>query len=103
MRIWLISFGLLFGAVELYQWFQALSVPLPVYVAGGIALAIASNYEKLVEQPATIDAEIAQNVAVVNNSNTLEAEARTSAQLPPSPISFKIDKPAWKNENSRSQ
>lgn len=47
MRIWLVCFGVLFALVELYQWVEHLTLPLPVYILGGTFLAIASNYNKL--------------------------------------------------------
>ncbi|NJR70145.1 MAG: hypothetical protein HC771_17020 [Synechococcales cyanobacterium CRU_2_2] len=46
MRFWLISFGLLFAAAKLLAWFQQFQLPLSAFVAGGVALAIASNYDK---------------------------------------------------------
>ena len=46
MKIWSISFILLFGSVELYQWFKMMQIPLPVYIGLGILLAIASNADK---------------------------------------------------------
>lgn len=46
MRVWLLSFIVLFGAIELYQWVKEFILPLPVYVLGGAFLAIASNVEK---------------------------------------------------------
>jgi hypothetical protein len=46
MKVWLFSFGVLFGLVELYQWVKEFTFPLPIYVLGGAFLAFASNYEK---------------------------------------------------------
>lgn len=43
MKIWLVSFLILFVLVEFYQWFQSLRVPLPFMLVAGAALAIASN------------------------------------------------------------
>jgi len=43
MKIWLVSFLILFVLVEFYQWFQSLKVPLPFMLVAGAALAIASN------------------------------------------------------------
>lgn len=46
MRVWLVSFVILFAIARLFQWIQQLSVPLPVFILGGVILAIASNYDK---------------------------------------------------------
>ena len=41
------AFLLLFGAVELFEWLKARSLPFPVLVLGGAVLAVVSNYGKL--------------------------------------------------------
>ena len=46
MRIWIVSFGLLFALAEFFQWAKDYISPLPIYVLGAAFLAIASNYEK---------------------------------------------------------
>jgi hypothetical protein len=46
MRVWLVSFGLLFVLAEVYQWIEQITLPLPVYMVGGVLLVIASNYDK---------------------------------------------------------
>lgn len=46
MRVWITSFLVLFGIVELYQWMRHFSVPLPMFILAGALLAIASNYGK---------------------------------------------------------
>lgn len=43
MKVWMISFLFLLGLVEFYQWFQRLTLPLPVLLLGGALLAFASN------------------------------------------------------------
>lgn len=51
MKLWIVCCVILFGAFELYQWicrvswFADVQLSLPVAVAGGIVLAIASNYD----------------------------------------------------------
>ena len=47
MKVWITSFLVLFGMVELYQWFREFTLPLPVFILAGALLAIASNYGKL--------------------------------------------------------
>jgi hypothetical protein len=43
MKIWLAGFLLIFGASELFQWFQHVILPIPFYGIAGLLLAIASN------------------------------------------------------------
>lgn len=47
MRVWIVSFIVLFGAAEFFQWFRQVSLPLPAFILGGAFLAVASNYNKL--------------------------------------------------------
>lgn len=46
MKVWLASFLLLFVLAQLFEWMQHLSLPLPMFILGGLCLAIASNYDK---------------------------------------------------------
>lgn len=46
MKVWITSFLVLFGMVELYQWFREFTLPLPIFILAGSLLAIASNYGK---------------------------------------------------------
>lgn len=46
MRVWFASFLLLFALAQLFNWMKHLSLPLPVFILGGLLLAIASNYNK---------------------------------------------------------
>lgn len=46
MRVWVVCLILFFGAAELYQWIQKQDLPLPVTLAAGLLLAIASNLDK---------------------------------------------------------
>ncbi|MBU6230731.1 MAG: hypothetical protein KGQ93_13740 [Cyanobacteria bacterium REEB459] len=52
MKLWLVCFLLLFFAVEGWQWlghtlwFSQLDLALPLVVAGGMGLAIASNWSR---------------------------------------------------------
>jgi len=47
MQVLLVCLVLFFVASELYQWIQGLTLPLPLLVASGTALAIASNLRSL--------------------------------------------------------
>ncbi len=51
MKFWIASFVLLFGLAELYQWVQHFTFPLPVFILGGVFLAIVSNHDKRVGFP----------------------------------------------------
>jgi hypothetical protein len=51
MQVWLISFLLLFAMAELLQWLRQFSLPLPIFVLGGVCVAIASNYRYLSNLP----------------------------------------------------
>ncbi|MGP0128208.1 MAG: hypothetical protein ACTMUB_02730 [cyanobacterium endosymbiont of Rhopalodia musculus] len=46
MGVWIITVGVLFVFVRLFQWFQGFMLPFPIYLLAGAFLAIASNYEK---------------------------------------------------------
>lgn len=43
MRVWIVTFFLLFSLVEFYQWIKQFQVPMPLYVLAGAFLAMASN------------------------------------------------------------
>lgn len=46
MKVWIVTFGVLFILVELYQWVKGFILPFPIYLLGGAFLAIASNSDK---------------------------------------------------------
>ena len=101
MKVLIASFFVLFSLVELYQWLEGISIPLPIYFIGGLFLAIASNYDKgicsfLESETITYDGELVENSAVGKNSlsdsngsnsnnSIVVAQEKTS-------ISFKINK-----------
>jgi phosphotransferase system glucose/maltose/N-acetylglucosamine-specific IIC component len=43
MQVWIVCLVLFFGIAEFYQWAKGLSLPVPVLIAAGVLLAIASN------------------------------------------------------------
>ena len=43
MQVWIVCLVLFFGIAEFYQWAKGLALPLPVLIASGVLLAIASN------------------------------------------------------------
>jgi hypothetical protein len=93
MRVWITCFILLFGGTELLQWVKQFSLPLPIFILGGVFLAIASNYDKLSHLPFHLDYEDPPD-------SCAEIPPTESAPLPVSPkksvhrpISFEIHKP----------
>ncbi|MBW4657709.1 MAG: hypothetical protein KME15_03475 [Drouetiella hepatica Uher 2000/2452] len=47
MQVLLVCLVLFFVASELYQWIQGMTLPLPMLIVAGVALAIASNLRSL--------------------------------------------------------
>ena len=93
MRIWLTSFVLLFGAAELWQWAQHLSLPLPIFILSGVFLAVASNYDKLKNLPFHLDYEDPNIEKEVMTSKVVKAvEAASKKRSPSRSISFEIRK-----------
>jgi hypothetical protein len=119
MKVWATSFIVLFGLVELYQWVQHLhfgvDLPLPVFILGGAALAIASNYDKRAGLPFGFKPEVSEgaianqptqslqpsttNPVAFNNSQPTQKpelpplNTSTPATQPQKPISFTIQRP----------
>lgn len=50
MKLWLVCLVVVFGISELYQWFQALALPMPLYGAAGLLLALFSNADQWIPQ-----------------------------------------------------
>ncbi|MBW4488889.1 MAG: hypothetical protein KME12_13970 [Trichocoleus desertorum ATA4-8-CV12] len=114
MKIWATTFVVLFGLVELYQWVQhfnwTITLPLPVFILGGAALAIASNYDKRTGLPFALKFEESKAIAspaptVINPAQSGIPVQLNSAQKPlepqlpnlkaqsPRPVSFTIRRP----------
>lgn len=98
MRVWIVCFILLFGSAQLLEWLQKFSLPLPIFVLGGVFLAIASNYDKLADLPFHPDYEdpsLPTGNAVSVTPNSPPNIASTTASPAPSrssKISFEISK-----------
>jgi hypothetical protein len=94
MKLWITCFILLFGTSELLQWFRQFSLPLPVFILGGVFLAVASNYDKLSHLPFHLDYEepelpqkqVASVAPAPGQATTLHKQRVRS-------ISFEIRKP----------
>lgn len=103
MKVWGASFFVLFSLAEFYHWIEGISVPIPIYVVGGLLLAIASNYEKgicsfLESETTTYDGELVEQLVVkennlpdsnpkINGSNLMITESKKTREKS---ISFKI-------------
>lgn len=46
MKVWFVSFILLFLLAQFILWVKSFFTPLPLYIFGGAFLAIASNYDQ---------------------------------------------------------
>ncbi|MGQ4648563.1 hypothetical protein [Lyngbya aestuarii] len=113
MRVWMISFLVLFGIVELYQWIRDFTLPLPVFILSGALLAIASNYDKSTDwswgeqptKPDTDQVKILSTRGLTNPPNwkNLHQSSSQSMLKTQSSISFTIRRPEPKvKDNDRS-
>lgn len=93
MRVWLTSFILLFGAAELFRWAQELSLPLPIFILGGIFLAVASNYDKLKNLPFHLDYEELEPKELPSEPVKQPFQTTGLKSKPDRSISFEIRKP----------
>lgn len=50
MKIWLFSFLVLFALAHFFLWLKNFFLPLPLYIFGGILIAIASNYHSFLTE-----------------------------------------------------
>jgi len=86
MKIWATTFVVLFGLVELYQWVQhfnwTITLPLPVFILGGAALAIASNYDKRAGLPFDLNLE---GLKAIANQATPSLQSSVANPVPFSP------------------
>ena len=87
MRVWLVSFSLLFVLAEILQWAKGFLLPLPIYLLAGAFLAIASNYDKGIfssttSKSANVDKCISQTATLVNPINNSEQKIVTPPSLP---------------------
>lgn len=46
MKVWFVSFILLFLLAQFILWVKSFFTPLPLYIFGGAFLAIVSNYDQ---------------------------------------------------------
>jgi hypothetical protein len=101
MKVWIISFLVLFGMVEMYQWMKGFTLPLPLFILGGALLAIASNYKKYTsgffQAPSQSDPNRVQTplIGELTNAPNLSCLPESSAMPAPKltrPISFIISR-----------
>lgn len=97
MRLWIVSFVLLFAIAQAYDWLQQVSLPLPVLGMAGFGLALLSNYGKRVGlmawRPFTTPEPAIAPPAVSSSASYLPSEQVPPANLEPSSISFVIRHP----------
>jgi hypothetical protein len=113
MKLWLVSFLILFFGAEAAQWFAHLhwfsgvELSLPAVVIGGIGLAIASNYRQFQalgllpdyfsesEQPSPEDAPRSTNLRASTLLRSVETPSTKATVLrkKENSISFEIRKP----------
>lgn len=109
MKVWATSFIVLFGLVELYQWVQHLhfgvDLPLPVFILGGAALAIASNYDKRAGLPFRFKPDVSGTSGAIANQPTQSLQPSTT-----NPVAFnnshstqKPELPTFNNSTPTSQ
>lgn len=121
MKLWLVSFLILFFGAEAVQWvlqfhwFSEVELSLPVVVMGGIGLAIASNYRQFqalgllpeffphpelpsprepsttISTEATLSQPVETPAAATTNSRTKENSISFEIRKP-KPVSFEIRK-----------
>nr|WP_225938759.1 hypothetical protein [Kovacikia minuta] len=95
MRVWITCFLFLFGATELLQWFKQFSLPLPIFILGGVFLAIVSNYDKLTSLPSPPNYEEPE----ISESDVFPIQPAQTPQpanfkkKPLNSVSFEIRKP----------
>jgi len=101
MKLWLVSFLVLFFGAEAIQWFAHLhwfsgvELSLPVVVIGGIGLAIASNYRQF--QALGLLPEMFPNREL---PSTPEPSTATATEAAPPPVE---ETPAAATTNSRTK
>jgi hypothetical protein len=104
MQVWIVCLVVVFGVAEFYQWAKGLVLPLPVLIASGVLLAIASNLRSnnlrsdlsspLPQAPSPTPQPAVPAIAA-SSSTVVTAESPAAAGDRPSrrPISFKIRSP----------
>lgn len=95
MKVWITCFIVLFGTAELLQWVRQFSLPLPMFILGGVFLAIASNYDKLSNLPFHPDYEETKRsqAEIPSAQITRPMPVTPSKKQSVQPVSFEIRKP----------
>lgn len=97
MKVWITCVFVLYGMVEIYQWMKQFTLPLPAFILGGAALAIASNYGKYAgwsfqKQALTNTTGQTNPLPETNSANWANFNsAATALPKPSKPISFTIN------------
>lgn len=88
MRVWVVTFAILFMGVEAWMWIEHFILPLPVHILGGAFLAIASNYDKgtmssLTQKLQGSKEPLTQTATLIEQINIFKAEKLAQSALPP--------------------
>ncbi|MEO1123611.1 MAG: hypothetical protein AAFW84_09630 [Cyanobacteria bacterium J06635_15] len=100
LRLWVVCFVLLFGCAEGYQWvsqlhwFSEVSLSLPLVIAGGMALAIASNHTHFLglAVKGMRDRTFQPDLSTASPSAADNAKTSPSAMQIIKPLSFQINR-----------
>lgn len=97
MRLWIVSFVLLFAIAQAYDWLQQISLPMSALGIAGFGLAFLSNYGKRLGlaswRPFTApETAIAPPIPPASAPH-LSFDQTSPASPEPSPISFVIRRP----------
>lgn len=78
MKVWILSFFIIFALVEFCQWIKEFSLPAPIFVLAGAFLAIASNYEKGIgswfSKKTPLDSVLQQSATLVDSTPILQPQ-----------------------------
>jgi hypothetical protein len=108
MQVLVVCVILFFGAAELWQWMQGMALPMPVWVAAGVVLAIASNlhHPMLLAWTASRQSQASVVPPAVTGASDRPAIPAASASVAPltqldapTPISFTIRKMGDRQED----
>lgn len=91
MKVWITCVLVLYGMVEIYQWMKQFTLPLPAFILGGAALAIASNYGKYAgwSFQKQVLSDIKSGTEQAHWTN-LPSTSAAALPKPAKPVSFKI-------------
>jgi hypothetical protein len=97
MQVWIVCLVLFFGTAEFYQWAKGLALPLPVLIASGALLAIASNLRltqlRAAASPAQPPLAVPATAIAASSSPVVVESVAASDRVFQRSISFTIHSP----------